>query len=91
MRAVQDVLEPGGTENALWAELHRTNIANGGEWIETKLLSSGHRTNPWFQDAADKPVSDGEFMAFDTDMIGPNGYLADVSRTLLLRDQAAIK
>jgi hypothetical protein len=28
---------------------HATNISLGGEWIETRLLSSGPRTNPWFR------------------------------------------
>ena len=44
--------EPGISENELWAELHRGNIARGGEWIETRLLSSGPRTNPWFQECS---------------------------------------
>ena len=81
MAEMYEMLEPGVTENALWAQLHHTNMIHGGEWIETKLLSSGHRTNPWFQNASHKPVADGEFVGFDTDLIGPNGYLADVSRT----------
>jgi Xaa-Pro aminopeptidase len=46
MDAMRAVLEPGITENALWARLHETNIRLGGEWIETRLLSSGPRTNP---------------------------------------------
>ncbi len=50
MRAMQEYLEPGITENALWSKLHETNIRLGGEWIETRLLSSGPRTNPWFRD-----------------------------------------
>ena len=43
-------LEPGITENDIWAKLHATNIRLGGEWIETRLLSSGPRTNPWFHE-----------------------------------------
>ncbi|NBP96189.1 MAG: aminopeptidase P family protein, partial [Gammaproteobacteria bacterium] len=39
--AMRDALVPGITENALWAKLHETNIRLGGEWIETRLLSSG--------------------------------------------------
>ena len=45
---MREALRPGITENALWAELHHGNIAGGGEWIETRLLASGPRTNPWF-------------------------------------------
>jgi Xaa-Pro dipeptidase len=40
--------QPGMTENDVWAELHKSNIRRGGEWIETRILSSGQRTNPWF-------------------------------------------
>jgi hypothetical protein len=38
-------LQPGITENALRAELHRGNIVHGGEWIETRLLASGPRAD----------------------------------------------
>jgi Xaa-Pro aminopeptidase len=73
--------EPGRTELEIWAELHHENIRNGGEWIETRLLSSGPRTNPWFQEASHRVTAAGDLLAFDTDMIGPYGYCADVSRT----------
>ena len=43
MRAIA---RPGLTEVDLWAELQRGNHIRGGEWIETRILSSGPRTNP---------------------------------------------
>lgn len=73
--------EPGRSELEIWAELHHENIRNGGEWIETRLLSSGPRTNPWFQEASQRVTRVGDMLAFDTDMIGPYGYCADVSRS----------
>jgi Xaa-Pro aminopeptidase len=76
-------LQPGITENELWAILAYTNIAMGGEWLECRLLTSGQRTNPWLQEASDKVVKAGELVAFDTDMIGNFGYCADISRTYL--------
>jgi Xaa-Pro dipeptidase len=79
---MRQTLRPGLTENELWAELHHANIAHGGEWIETRLLSSGPRTNPWFQEASDRPIQSGELVGIDTDMVGPYGYCADISRTL---------
>ena len=72
---------PGLTEQEIWAELHHENIRNGGEWLETRLLTSGPRTNPWFQECSDRIVQAGEMLAFDTDMIGPYGYCADLSRS----------
>lgn len=83
MQRMRDALRPGISEAELWAELHYANIANGGEWIETQLLSSGPRTNPWFQEASDRRVQAGELVSFDTDMVGPYGYCSDVSRTFL--------
>lgn len=81
MRVMQDHLRPGVTEQELWAHLHAENIRRGGEWIETRLLSSGPRTNPWFQECSSRAIEDGDLVAFDTDLIGPYGYCADISRT----------
>lgn len=81
MARMREALRPGITENQLWALLHETNIAMGGEWIETRLLTSGGRTNPWMQECGDRVIRAGELVAFDTDLIGPFGYCADISRT----------
>lgn len=80
MRAL---FEPGVTEVALWAQLQKSNFLRFGEWIETRLLSSGARTNPWYQEASRKEVLAGELMGFDTDLIGPYGMCVDMSRTWL--------
>ena len=78
MDAMKQALVPGITENALWAKLHECNIANGGEWIETRLLASGPRTNPWFYECSMRQIEVGDMVCFDTDMIGPYGYCADI-------------
>lgn len=83
MNRMLEALEPGLTENQLWAILHHTNIAMGGEWIETRLLTSGPRTNPWYQECSDRVIRPGDLVGFDTDLVGPFGYLGDVSRTFL--------
>jgi len=83
MARMRQHLEPGITERQLWSRLHQTNIANGGFWTDGNMLASGHRTNPWLQEASDKRVEAGDLMAFDTDMVGPFSYFADVSRTWL--------
>lgn len=80
MAKMRAALEPGVTENELWAILNGTNIALGGDYSDTRLLSSGGRTNPWYQEATDRRVRPGELVTFDTDMIGPFGYDADISR-----------
>ena len=88
MAEMQAILQPGKSEVELWAELQRSNHIRGGEWIETRILSSGPRTNPWFQEAGPRTVRDGDILAFDTDMIGTYGYCADLSRTWKVGDDA---
>ncbi|MBT8115939.1 MAG: Xaa-Pro peptidase family protein [Arenicella sp.] len=80
MWRMREKLEPGMTENEIWAHLHYENIKNGGEWIETRLLASGPRTNPWMQESSNRVMHEGELLSFDTDLIGPFGYCADLSR-----------
>ena len=79
--AMRSALEPGMTELDLWAVLHAENIVRGGEWIETRLLCSGPRTNPWYQEASARVIENGDLVAFDTDLIGAFGVCIDVSRT----------
>lgn len=86
LQRMRDALVPGIIENRLWAILHQTNIEEGGDWIETRLLSSGPRTNPWMQESSDRTIEPGDLVGIDTDMIGPYGYCADISRSFLCGD-----
>jgi len=86
MHVMEAGLKPGMSENDLWAILHAENIRRGGEWIETRLLASGPRTNPWFQESSARIIQDGEIISFDTDLIGPYGFCCDISRTWLAGD-----
>lgn len=70
-----------GTQRDLWAHLHYENARSGGDWLETKLLTAGANTNPWYQECSDYVVKAREMISFDTDMIGPYGYCADISRS----------
>jgi Xaa-Pro aminopeptidase len=81
MAAMRGAARPGLTEDDIWAVLHAENIRRGGEWIETRLLASGPRTNPWFQECGPRIVQPNEIVAFDTDLIGPYGFCADLSRS----------
>jgi len=80
---MREKLKAGMTENELWSILHKTNIEHGGEWIECRILSSGQRTNPWMQESSNKVIQSGEMVSFDTDMVGPYGYCADISRAFV--------
>ncbi len=81
--AVRDALVPGVTEIQAWSELNRVNGLHGGEYIETRLLSSGPRSNPWFSECSDRVIEPGDLVAVDSDMIGLDGYFADISRTFV--------
>ncbi len=85
--AMQAATEPGMTEDAIWAVLHAENIKRGGEWIETRLLATGPRTNPWFQECGPRKLQNNEILAFDTDLIGSYGICVDISRTWWIGDQ----
>jgi Xaa-Pro aminopeptidase len=79
--AVRDAVRPGVTEIDLFAVMYQEVIRQGGEFIETRLLTSGQRTNPWFNEASGRRIRPGELVALDTDMIGCFGYFSDFSRT----------
>ena len=87
--AREEVPRGGMTEDDIWAVLHAENIRRGGEWIETRLLASGPRTNPWFQECGPRVVSADEILAFDTDLIGTCGLCVDISRTWWLGESRA--
>jgi Xaa-Pro aminopeptidase len=78
---LRDAISPGQTENELWAVLHRSVIAQNGDYVETRLLNSGERTNPWFQETGPKAIGENELIALDTDVVGCHGYYSDFSRT----------
>src|SRR5258708_34588716 len=68
-------LRPGITENQAWSVLHDTNIIHDGEWIECRLLASGPRTNPWFQESSNRQVQSGELDGSEPDRAGTRGLL----------------
>ena len=84
--AMEAAAAPGMSEDDVWAVLHAENIRRGGEWIETRLLSSGPRTNPWFQECGPRIIQNNEILAFDTDLVGCYGMCSDISRTWFIGD-----
>ena len=81
VRAMHEVCGRGLAEDDIWSVLHAENIRRGGEWIETRLLASGPRTNPWFQECGPRVVQPNEVVAFDTDLVGCYGMCVDISRS----------
>lgn len=86
---MQTAICPGITENELLATFWGRMLALGGEHCFTRLVVSGYKTNPWFNEAGSKMVRPNDLVAIDTDMIGPEGYACDISRTFLCGDRAS--
>ena len=84
---MRENLEPGMRESDALAMLIKSSIERGGEYPETRLLSSGPRTNPWFQETSDRIINNGDMLAFDTDLIGPYGFYNDISRSWVVGDK----
>ncbi|MGB1010213.1 MAG: M24 family metallopeptidase [Thiolinea sp.] len=80
-------LEPGMRESDALALLLKGSIERGGEYPETRLLSTGPRTNPWFQETSERVIENGDLLAFDTDLIGPGGFYNDISRSWVVGDK----
>jgi len=78
---LKTAIKPGASELQLWGLLSYTNLANNGDWHEGRMLASGPRINPWLQEASPRRIESGDLVGLDTDMVGPRGYFADISRT----------
>jgi len=79
-------LTPGMSEQQALAILLKGSIERGGEYPETRLMTSGPRTNPWFQETSDRVIENGDLLSFDTDLIGPMGFYNDISRSWVIGD-----
>ena len=86
MADLQDRVSPGMSEQQALAILLKGSIERGGEYPETRLMTSGPRTNPWFQETSDRVIEAGDFLSFDTDLIGPMGFYNDISRSWVIGD-----
>ncbi len=84
--ALRAAARPGMRECEALSHLIQASVARGGEYPETRLMTSGPRTNPWFEEATDKAIEAGELLSFDTDLIGPYGFYNDISRSWVVGD-----
>ncbi|KAM0313074.1 hypothetical protein ACHAPQ_012112 [Fusarium lateritium] len=69
---LREAIRPGLTENELWSVLHKSVIEQNGDYCETRLLSAGSRTNPWFQETASYKIRPNDLIALDTDVVTHN-------------------
>ena len=87
---LEEAIRPGVSEHELLGVFYHKMLSLGGEHCFSRLLATGHKTNPWFHEAGSKLVRPGDLVAFDTDMTGPEGYVCDISRTFLCGDKPTI-
>jgi Xaa-Pro dipeptidase len=88
-RVFEERLRPGVTENQAWSEFHAPFIASNGHYVVSRLMQSGTRTYPYFQECSDKMIQMGDLVCLDTDVIGFEGYAVDFSRTFVAGDSKA--
>ena len=84
VRSLHEFAVPGVTESEAFGHLVGRSLARGGEYPETRLLTAGPRTNPWFRESAGRAMRAGELLSFDTDLVGPMGFYNDISRSWVI-------
>ena len=84
--AFETAIAPGVRERDLVAVLADTMLRGGGEYLITRGVASGPTTNPWRQEATDRPIEAGDLVFVDTDVNGIEGYFSCVSRTFVCGD-----
>ncbi|HAP74668.1 MAG TPA: peptidase M24 [Acidimicrobiaceae bacterium] len=89
VQAMEAALEPGITEVELWSRFLGDLIAGHGEFVSTRLLESGPKTFPYFQECGTRVIDDGDLVCFDTDAISFESYSCDFSRTFLAGERPA--
>ena len=82
----EERLRPGVTENQAWSEFHAPFVAANGQYVVSRLMQSGTRTYPYFQECGEKVIEAGDLVCLDTDVIGFEGYAVDFSRTFIVGD-----
>ena len=87
VRSLHEFAVPGVKESEAFGHLVGESLARGGEYPETRLLTAGSRTNPWFQETSERVMQAGELLSFDTDLIGPMGFYNDISRSWVIGDR----
>jgi Xaa-Pro dipeptidase len=79
----QQKLIPGQKETESWAEFQRGLLAAEGMYVTTRLMQTGNRTFPYFQECSDRVIESGDLVCLDTDSIGYFGYAVDFSRSFI--------
>ena len=71
VHSLHGFIVPGMRESEALGHLVGQSIARGGEYPETRLLSSGPRTNPWFQETSDRVLQGGDLLSQGSFFVRP--------------------
>jgi Xaa-Pro dipeptidase len=80
---MQTLIAPGRSEVEVWADFQRRFLALEGQYTTTRLMQSGPRSFPYFQECSARVLVPGDLVCLDTDALGYLGYTVDFSRTFL--------
>jgi Xaa-Pro dipeptidase len=86
--AFEAALVPGVSEMEAWSHFHQPFMAHHGQYVVSRLMQSGPRTFPYFQECADRVLQAGDMVCIDTDATALEGYAVDFSRSYLVGDGA---
>lgn len=86
VRRLEAAIQPGRTENAVWAEFWFDFMQKDGQILTTRLFESGPRTFPYYQESGPRVLQAGELLCLDTDAQGYQNYAVDFSRSFLCGD-----
>ncbi len=89
LTAFESAIRPGVRECELLAVLAEALLRCRGEYLFTGLVASGPNANPWGSEATDRALLPGDLVGVDTDAVGYEGYVIDVSRTFLCGTEAS--
>ena len=80
---MQMLIAPGRSEVSVWADFQRRFLELEGQYTTTRLMQSGPRSFPYFQECSARVLAPGDLVCLDTDALGYLGYAVDFSRTFL--------
>jgi Xaa-Pro dipeptidase len=70
---LESAIEPGKTENEVWAEFWFDFLQKDGQILTTRLFQSGPHTFPYFHETSSRALQAGELLCLDTDAQGFQG------------------
>ena len=81
VHALEAAIQPGRSENTLWAHLWFDLMQQDGQFLTTRLCQSGPRTFPYFQEAGPRLLETGDLVCLATDSVWPASFRTSPTMT----------